>query len=336
MKILTFENSGISSLKSDPARMSGRIKVITPDTLKQNPHGVVIFGLADDQGVKNVGGRPGAKEGPLAFRRKFFRFASLPLPFPLYDLGDLQPESTIEATHGNAQEVIQLIHASGHFPLIIGGGHDLAFAEAAALLHHMKTKSLNFINLDAHLDLRNTYNGITSGSPWYLLAELGSFKKSKSKLLEFGVQRQCNTGELIEYAEKQKIEILWLQNLREKKSPLEKVLASRLKLGPTLVSLDIDGVRWSDAPGCSAPQNTGFSSSEAIKMSTVAGKSKNVKSFGIYELSPPLDRDDQTAALVARCAYAFLEGFANRFKVLHSQVQSKDYGGKEKKARRRK
>lgn len=335
MKILTFRNSDDSSINPDSTRMGGQITAVSLDTIKQNPHGVVILGLADDQGVRNVGGRPGACQGPEAFRSKFYRFARNSLSFPLYDLGDLQPEDTIEATHEAAKEAIKLIHAAGHFPLLIGGGHDLAFPEAMALLEHERMKPLQFINLDAHLDLRNSYNGITSGSPWYLLAESLNFKNSRSKLLEIGIQTQCNSRELVEYAQKRKIEILWLHELRQKETSLEKLLAARLKSGISLVSLDIDGVRWSDAPGCSAPQNTGFTAEEAINMSFVAGKSKTVRSFGIYELCPPLDKDNQTAALVARCAYAFLEGFANRFQVPHRQVQLKGYGGKEKRTHRR-
>ena len=336
MKISSYKDSSLFQVKPDVNRVSGAIIPINLSELKKQPHGIVILGLADDQGVKNVGGRPGASKGPEAFRQKFYRLTIESLPYPLYDLGDLNPEANIEATHAAAQSLIKQIHEAGHVPFIIGGGHDLAYPEAAALLEHHNDQAVTFINLDAHLDLRHTHNGITSGSPWYLLAESTRFIKSKSKLIEIGVQKQCNSSELVDYAKKHKITVHWLHDLRKKKVNLEKLLTSLLKSRISLVSLDIDGVRWSDAPGCSAPQNTGFTAEEAIQLCYLAGTSKTVKSFGIYELSPPLDRDNQTAALVARCAHSFLEGYTTRFKVSQSRLQLEDHGGKEKKARRRK
>ncbi len=317
MKILSYEHS------------SAPIQTISLETLASLSHGVVFFGLADDQGIKNVGGRVGASQGPASFRRKFCRLRFPHLPFPVYDLGDLQPENTIEETHRAARDVIGQIHAAGHSPVIIGGGHDLAFPEAAALLDSVK-KPIRFVNLDAHLDVRDTGKGITSGSPWYLLAESPEFQKSKSEIFEVGIQPHCNAVELQEYARKKKFSITWFSELRGK--DMAKYLTSLLKGKTALVSLDIDSVRWSDAPGCSAPQNTGFTADEAIAMSFAAGSAKAVRSFGIYELSPPLDREEQTAALVARCAYAFLEGYSTRFK--HSRLQSKNHGAKEKVRRR--
>ena len=174
----------LSSNQTD--RLGAQAKGIQLNDLAQLPHGCVIFGLADDTGIANVGGRIGAKLGPIAIREKLYRFATSTLRFPLYDLGDLQPEKDIESTHHNAHQIIQAIHTSGHIPIVIGGGHDLGYPQAKALASFTQ-KKIHVVNIDAHLDLRDVDSGITSGSPWYLLLEDTSLPE-KPLLTEFGIQ----------------------------------------------------------------------------------------------------------------------------------------------------
>lgn len=298
----------------EPSRLGNHVETIERERLKHSEHGIVFFGLADDSGVKNVGGRPGAAEGPAAFRGKFYKFHGDKFPFPVYDLGDLLPETDIESTHRVATNLIAEIHAAGHIPFILGGGHDLAFPEARAFLESHERPA--FLNLDAHLDLRDTKSGITSGSPWYLLTQLPDFGKKKAELVEFGCQRHCNSSILTAYAAEKKIPIHWLDELRAKPNLLlqtyHKELQRLARKHDIQVSLDIDGVRAAEAPGCSAPQVLGFYAEEAIAMAEAAGACPAVQSFGIYELSPALDANGQTAALVAHCALGFLRGFASR------------------------
>jgi arginase family enzyme len=78
------------------------------------------------------------------------------------------------------------------------------------------------------------------------------------------------------------------------------------------VSLDIDGVRSIEAPGCSAPQVLGFHAEEAIAMAELAGAEAAVTSFGIYELSPALDPSGITAAVVTQCIVGFFRGYSKR------------------------
>ena len=315
MKILSIDPKTYAVPGSiDSSRLGFHAESVLAENLTNIPHGVVIVGLADDTGVKNVGGRVGAKLGPEEARKKLYRFTTGKFPFPIYDLGDFCAEDSIEKTHSAYAEGIQAVHASGHLPLVIGGGHDLAYPEALALLRSQKEKRISFLNIDAHLDLRPTTNGITSGSPWYLLLESEEFQVHGKKLVEFGVQRHCNAHSLVDYAFEKKVELHWFPALAEKKMnlALEKIIRKLARSSYLQVSLDIDSVSWKDAPGCSAPQTVGFRPEDVIAFSNLAGKYNAVNSFGIYELSPPLDRDGQTATLVAHCLHAFLKGFATR------------------------
>jgi formiminoglutamase len=78
------------------------------------------------------------------------------------------------------------------------------------------------------------------------------------------------------------------------------------------VSLDIDAVQACQAPGCSAPQVLGLQAQEFIRCSELAGANSRVRSFGVYEVSPPLDFDQHTATLAAQSILAFIHGVGER------------------------
>jgi formiminoglutamase len=316
MKILPFDpKSAIGNTGLDDSRLGSHATAINISELGAIEHGIVILGIADDTGIRNVGGKPGAKEGPAAARARVYKFTTGKPKVPLYDLGDILPGETIEATHEAATAAVRAVKNAGHFPLVLGGGHDLGFPHALGILECTKAKT-NFLNIDAHLDVRPSTPVITSGSPWYLLREHALYQSTKSRVHEFGLQRHCNAHTLVAYAEKHKFGLHWFEDIRR---PAH--LAFRKLLGPaggkdrTLVSLDIDSVQYADAPGCSAPQTVGFNPTEVIQMSFDSGAHPRVDSFGIFELSPALDPDGRTALLVAHCINACLQGFSTRRRV---------------------
>jgi formiminoglutamase len=326
MRILPFDpKSAAGAGALDDSRLGEHAAGINISQLGEREHGIVIVGFADDTGVRNVRGRPGAAEGPAAARSKLYRFTTGAPLVPLYDLGDVLPETTIEETHRACARVTKAIRDAGHFPVAIGGGHDLGFPHALGVLEHSRART-RFVNVDAHLDVRPATGGITSGSPWYLLREHPLFSETKSAIEEFGVQPHCNARALVEYAVKHRFGLHWLSQIRAKKKPAHETFAKLL--GPAsgrerlLVSLDIDSVQLADAPGCSAPQTLGFTPTEAIQMSFLAGAHPRCDGFGVFELCPPLDPDSRTAQLVAHCINACLDGFSTRRKVMRGRAAS--------------
>lgn len=315
MKILSFEPRTLAAASDlDESKLAYHAESIQLTNLSSREHGIVLVGFADDTGVKNVGGRAGAKDGPAAVRQKLYKFTFQP-SLPIYDLGDLMPATTIEETHRQGATLVEKILAAGHFPLVLGGGHDLAFPHALAFQEKFAAQPTFFWNIDAHLDVRPAHPLVTSGSPWYLLREHAAFGK-KAKIVEFGLQSHCNAQSLVKYAREKKFELHWLADIRAQKTTADRTFAKLLARMPAkaagLVSLDIDSVNWAEAPGCSAPQTEGFTAAEAIAMSFASGANPRVKSFGVFELCPPLDPDGRTANLVAHAVAACIRGVAGR------------------------
>ncbi|MCO5143835.1 MAG: formimidoylglutamase [Oligoflexia bacterium] len=316
MKITTYPISNFYPKNAlDKSQICYQVTAVSVNELTKLKHGIVIFGLADDSGIKNVGGRTGAALGPIKIREKLYRFAHPNCPVKIYDLGDLTPEQKIEDTHTLASEVISKIHQAGHFPLILGGGHDLAYPEARSLILSKPKQKLKILNIDAHLDLRPTFDGITSGSPWYLLFEDNNLKKYTFQLVEFGIQTHCNAQSLYDYAKAKKISVIKLEDIYKKKTPTTKQVQEILKKEKiSMVSIDIDSVALQYAPGCSAAQTLGFTAEDVIQFSYSSGASHHVQSFGIYETSPPLDLSGSTPQLVAHCINQFIYGYSTRFR----------------------
>lgn len=279
-----------------------------------------LVGIPDHEGVVNVGGRIGAAGGPKAFRQAFARLSGRDgVHAAMLDAGDVGGLSrAIEKNHRQAADVIRGLHAGGPHAVsvVVGGGHDHGFSHLLGLKEALGPRArLGCINIDAHLDVRQPSPLIGSGSPFYLAVEAGTIEPGN--LVEFGIQRHCNAPALWEYAERRKIEVVPFEGLRHGRaaaafSKALRALSSRCDA--VAVSLDLDAAAQAFAPGVSAPQAEGFSSSDFIEMMAIAGEEGKVVSLGVFELNPEHDPDSRTSRLAATAAYHFISSRLRRAK----------------------
>jgi len=136
---------------------------------------VALLGYACDEGVKRNQGRIGAKDGPNAIRRQLGKMPNhLPNKQQLIDIGDVYCESgkMEEAQQTITTYVFQLLEKK-ILPILLGGGHDIAYGHYNGIKKHLKTKknTIGIINFDAHFDLRSNQLENTSGTPFYQIAE---------------------------------------------------------------------------------------------------------------------------------------------------------------------
>jgi formimidoylglutamase len=262
----------------------------------------------------NVGGRLGAASGPAALRKIFSKFKGQGKVLEsLQDAGDvseLGPDVAIN--HLRASKRVQEIHQKSGLSVIVGGGHDHGFSHLQGVLSALRTRKpkakIGCINIDAHFDVRKAEPVITSGSPFYLAIEKGVI--DPTLLIEFGIQAHCNAPELWDYIKKKKVPVLPFEKMRHgqgAKAFAQALKKLRARCDAVVVSLDLDAAAAAFAPGVSAPQAEGFSSSEIIEMMEIAGNDAKVVSLGIYELNPLFDLDDQTSRLGATAAYHFVD-----------------------------
>jgi arginase family enzyme len=83
---------------------------------------------------------------------------------------------------------------------------------------------------------------------------------------------------------------------------LKRLVAKKLKVA---VSVDLDAIASSFAPGVSAPQADGLTPADLFAIMEACGANPAVVTLGFFELAPPLDRDGATARLCATAIHRF-------------------------------
>ncbi len=288
------------------SRLAHRIRVTDPEGCQ-----VALLGLPDDLGVRLNGGRPGAAGGPRAFREALARYgAGAPgsIQWPqIYDAGDVVPGSSLTETHTRVTRAAERLLELGLLPVGVGGGHDLTFPLVRALAQR-KQEPLTGIYLDAHLDVREEDG---SGMPFRRLVE------------ECGVRALHVRG--LDPFSNSREHLNWFRSHGGRTSGFG--AADEWPDGPLFVSLDLDVLDQSVAPGVSAGNPAGWRVQEAEAWARAAGAHPGVGSFDLMELSPPWDEGGRTARVAARLFLAFLQGVEARPQNDEARIRKERGGG---------
>jgi formiminoglutamase len=274
----------------------------------QNPEkgkGIAILGYMGDEGVRRNLGRIGAAKGPEAIRKMMGPMAfHLPKEVGIYDLGDIITEGEdMESSHSLISKTVTQLLQKHYFPVLLGGGHDLAYAHGRGILEYLipKGEKLGIINLDAHFDLRELIGGKGhSGSPFFQLA---NDYQTQFHYLCLGVQQSSNPKSLFDTALINKVR--WMEMEEFTLANWEGIAQTLddfcLKVNKIYLSIDLDGFSSAYAPGVSAPSPLGFSPELAFKIFNFLAKTGKLVSMDIVELNPILDKDNITAKLASKC-----------------------------------
>jgi formiminoglutamase len=276
-------------------------------TLDQNQEfrKIGILGYAGEEGVKRNQGRLGTAEGPNEIRKMLGGLAfHLKENSKIFDYGDISTlNGDLESSHELISETVFKLLETKHFPVLLGGGHDLALANGRAIYKHLalKNEKLGIINLDAHFDLRPIVNQHGhSGSPFY---QLSQEYQNQFHYLCLGIQRAANPRSLFETADRMNVRWVAMEDFRMNNWEViqEKILWFLDSVNKVYLSIDLDGFSSAFAPGVSAPSPMGFSPDIAFKVFELIASSKKLISLDVVELNPTYDQDNATARLAARC-----------------------------------
>ena len=237
----------------------------------------------------------------------------------VFDAGDVVPvgveecggnaEAALHATHERVTEAVGAIHAAGLLPVCIGGGHDLTFASVRALAR-CAGGAVGGVNVDAHMDVRAK---VGSGMPFRALIE-GGFLDPR-RFVEFGIGRFVTAEDQAEWARERGVTVVGIRAALDGDVSIESSMiraTSGPHQGASFVSIDLDGIDGSQAPGVSAVNPMGLSIEHAVRFAEEAGRRAEVRHFDIMELSPAHDVDGRTARVAALLFMQFVAGFVDR------------------------
>lgn len=287
---------------------------------------IALLGLPFDGGIALNHGRVGAAQGPRAFREALARYGTTfdlarggPIGVGVFDAGDVVPVemgecggdaiAALHATHDRVTEAVGSLHDAGLTPVCIGGGHDLTFAGVRGGARHGDGTAWGGINVDAHLDVREE---VGSGMPYRRLIDDGLVEPRA--FVELGIGRFACDRAHVEWLEGRGGRIIETGAVLgdDAASRVDEAFDTALSRSDGFVSIDMDAIDGSQAPGVSAVNPMGLSVGLVLSIAERAGRSARVRHFDIMELSPPHDVDGRTARIAALLFLGFVAGFAER------------------------
>jgi formiminoglutamase len=224
----------------------------------------------------------------------------------LFDCGDVTVKS-------HEFEVAQLIYAdkisqsinTENLAIGLGGGHEIAFGSYLGLSNSERVSKgdcIGIINLDSHFDLRP--GEPSSGTPFAQALELGS---GNTRYLALGISEAANGKSLFERADALGAQFVLDRDLYQ--APLEKLHQALQEIDHLYVSLDLDVLPASIAPGVSAPAAKGVSLEVITQILQLTAASGKLRVFDVAELNPRYDVDNRTARTAARLIWEVVKAW---------------------------
>jgi formiminoglutamase len=275
----------------------------------------VLLGFCCDEGVKRNKGQPGAADGPGVIRSMLANLA-YDGDKPVFDAGNVMcAGDNLEQAQANLARLISTILDRGMSLIVLGGGHEIAWASFQGIIRHLqaqdvKPANVGIINFDAHFDLRNPAELASSGTPFRQIAQWSHDHGENFNYHVIGLNPSANTAALFEYAKSRNVS--WVEDIDVHSANIESMIQGLRKfigkLDYLYLTVCLDVFSASIAPGVSAPASAGVSSEVVIKLV------RSIKLIcheldvpiilsDIAEMNPHCDIDQRTARLAARLVW---------------------------------
>jgi arginase len=288
------------------------------------PDKVRIIGVPMDLGAS----RRGVDMGPSALRVAGLQARLKQLGRQVEDIGNVPVPQAEEQHYGdkNAKYLSEIVETSkglaemvsktldeGLVPLVLGGDHSIAVGTTAGVADHFnaQSKRIGMIWLDAHGDMNtpeSSPSGNVHGMP--LAAIMGSGPPELVGLASVKPMVEPRSVALVgireldskerRFAKESGVHVFTMRDIDER--GMRDVMAEALRFAGDdtagiAVSLDMDFVDPSDAPGVGTPVRGGVTYREAHLAMEMIADSRSMVSFELVEINPVIDLHNTTALL---------------------------------------
>ncbi|GGX93342.1 formimidoylglutamase [Litchfieldella qijiaojingensis] len=276
-----------------------------------SPTGVALIGFASDAGVARNQGRIGAAAAPRALRKTLANLA-WHRQAPAYDAGDVHCHgNALESAQEHLGKRLERLLDAGHQPIVLGGGHEVAYGSWLGLARHLEKQQrepdglaprIGIVNFDAHFDLRDPRRGSSSGTPFAQIAQQCDERGWPFHYACLGVSRASNTRALFERAAE--LDVLVREDHEINRTTLDAIVLDLERFivhcDHLYLTIDLDVLPACEAPGVSAPAAHGVSLTLIEPLIKVIRDSGKLRVADIAELNPNFDIDGRTAKAAAR------------------------------------
>jgi arginase len=283
-----------------------------------------IIGVPMDLGQS----RRGVDMGPSALRVAGLQARLKQLGHQVEDIGNIAVKQAEEMPYGEKRakymaeiaetckdlaEIVQKSLEEGFVPLVLGGDHSIAAGAVTGVAAHFRKekKQIGYIWLDAHGDMNtpeSSPSGNVHGMP--LAAVMGYGAPELVDLLGFKPKVEPQNIVLVgvrdldvqerRLVKKSGVRVFTMRDIDER--GMREVMADALKYATDdtdgiSVSLDMDFVDPSDAPGVGTPVRGGVTYREAHLAMEMIADSDAMDSMEVVEINPVIDEHNRTALL---------------------------------------
>ena len=261
---------------------------------------IVIFGCPLDTSSSF---RPGTRFGPDAIRsaseglETYSPILDLDLEqINFSDIGNLSiGQGNSELAISEIYKKVKTIYADNKIPLALGGEHLITVGLVNAAKDFYP--NIHVIHLDAHADLRSTYEGTNFSHACVMsivVEQIGA-----SNVSHFGIR----SGTSSEWAKLKENKNLFQLDVKTMSN-----LISELVDVPIYLTLDLDLLNPSELCGTGCPEPGGINSTELNEIFTVFNR-LNLVGLDVVELSPMLDQSGLSSIVAAKVVRELLLTF---------------------------
>jgi len=263
-------------------------------------------------------GRRGCRFGPESIRNSLV-FSNVYDPsidvdlssgLRLTDFGNIDVLQTeVLGSHKRIERVITAIYKLGLTPIIIGGDHSISYPNIKSLINST-TGNIGVIMIDAHLDVRHSHHGeVSSGTPFRRIMEEPKDPVFPKNLVEIGINGWLNSRYYMDYCREMGVTVITAREVHRR--PIDDIISQALEIASDgtkkiFLSIDIDGLDLSIAPGTCAPNPGGLTACEALEL--VWGIGRHPLSYGldVVEVAPSLDCGGVTSMMAAALIMCYM------------------------------
>jgi formiminoglutamase len=258
---------------------------------------VAILGVEDFRGfIQNKG----VESAPNEIRKQLYQYAAFTNGIQLLDVGNIKPGDTYIDTLVAVIEVLRELFKQNIITIILGGDNALAMAQFRAyeIFENEITVSQIASKVlweESDTDLHKTYLKDIFLSPILKKYNLLAYQSYmiQDKQLSFLNDKQHN--------------VLRVGKIRENILESEPYLREA-----NMVSINLNAIRYSDAPGQIDASPNGLFGDEACGLAKFSGMSDLLMSIGFFDYNPTFDKNEITAKQISQMIWYFMEGVSLR------------------------
>lgn len=268
---------------------------------------VAVLGAPFDGGTTY---RPGTRFGPKGIRNisllygpySFELAVDLRESITMCDLGDIFTiPANIEKTFDQITKAVQHVHASGAFPVVLGGDHSIGYPTTRGVAQNLDGGNLGIIHFDRHVDTQETdLDERMHTTPWFHATDLPNVPAKNLVQIGIGGWQAPRPG--VQVGRERGTTIMTVTDCVE--MGIEAAAERALEVAwdgadAVWLSFDVDCLDAAFVPGTGWPEPGGFLPREVLKFIQLIA-AEPLAGIEIVECSPPYDNAEITALISTR------------------------------------